>query len=56
MGYFFCTKKRERELMKSAADFQHQLTQEQIKNGKLRKAIHDAKAVMEKAAPVEEGK
>jgi hypothetical protein len=33
-----------------------QLTQEQIKNGKLRKAIHDARDVMEKAAPVEEGK
>jgi hypothetical protein len=32
------------------------LTKEQIKNGKLRKAIHDAVDVMEKVAPVEEGK
>jgi hypothetical protein len=32
------------------------LTDEQFKNGKLRKAIHDAVDVMEKVAPVEEGK
>jgi hypothetical protein len=35
---------------------QAKLTQEKIKNGKLRKAIHDAVDVMEKVAPVEEGK
>ncbi len=56
MGLFFVTRRTYDGIVAEWKLTKNLLTQEQIKNGKLRKAIHDARDVMEKVAPVEEGK
>jgi hypothetical protein len=63
VGLFFVTKRRfnamrasRDALVQESTALLKKLTDEQFKNGKLRKAIHDAVDVMEKVAPVEEGK